>query len=122
MSDISLKQAIQALSARDPASVAALTKLAIERLRQLDCGHSPTNDDAEPPNALPRAAAAYALTSSLPPAESQLPLHWPWPRSDWSPRDKRDNETRAGALLIASLARDLRQPVDHARPTETKQR
>ena len=94
----------------DQASVYAIADIAAERVRQIEKeGWSAAHDDAHAHGELARAAAAYALAPhTISRVHSTEPLFWPWARKWWKPGSLHRNRVRAGALLVAELARHLR--------------
>jgi hypothetical protein len=105
-----LDDAVNRLLRIDPASVLALADIAIEQARQIEGeGWSAAHDDAHPSGELATAAAAYALAWHTPKGSVHPPpSFWPWEREWWKPKSKHRNCVRAGALLVAELARHLR--------------
>jgi hypothetical protein len=105
-----LDEAVNRLMQIDQASVLALADIAIERARQIEAeGWSAGHDDAHPSGELATAAAAYALAWHTPKGSAHPPpSFWPWEREWWKPKSKHRNCVRAGALLVAELARHLR--------------
>lgn len=105
-----LDAAIARLMRLDQESALALADIAIERLRQIETeGWSPAHDDAHARGELATAAAAYALAWHTPTGSAHPPpSFWPWSADWWKPHSKHRNCVRAGALLVAELARHLR--------------
>lgn len=110
-----LERAIAALHAKDHASIMALADIAAERVRQIEAeGWSVEHDDAHETGELSRAAGVYATVGCpnlneyakallVPPM-----LTWPWPPSWWKPSTPVRNRIKAGALLVAEMARHYR--------------
>lgn len=95
----------------DPASLVAIENLAEERIRQIEEeGCTPERDDGYAVGELSRAAACYALV----PQDNRAPIVqllfelWPWDVSYWKPKTPDRNRVRAGALIIADMARHFR--------------
>lgn len=105
-----LDAAVKRLMTLDQESVFALTDIAEERVRQISGENwSPEHDNAHRPGELAAAAASYARaphTHKL--AISNAPDGWPWSQEWWKPKSLHLNQVRAGALLVAELARHLR--------------
>ena len=84
-----------------------LAEVAAERLRQQTSeGWTPEHDDTHDAGQMAGAAACYSLTAiehSGP--NATIDFHWPWSRSWWKPKDKRNNLVRAAALLVAEIER-----------------
>ncbi|MFV2946451.1 hypothetical protein [Pseudomonas japonica] len=81
-----------------------------ERQRQLDEeGHTASRDDLYEKGQLADAAAAYAFwarTSNAPQVPPiDAPSLWPWSPKHWKPTDQRKMLVKAGALILAELAR-----------------
>lgn len=106
------------LSALDPASVDALTSVAIERLRQVeDESWTPEHDDAHARGELAQAGAVYlriaasenyvVRTDYLVDREEQ-PAGWPWHAKAFKPKNRRSDVVRGTALGLAELARLIR--------------
>ena len=105
---------IEALMSRDSSSVLALADIARERLRQLDQENwSPAHDDAHRRFEMAQAAGCYALhaihENSPSYRAAYAPIAWPWSRERWKPKSPVRDCVRAGALLVAELARWNRQ-------------
>ncbi len=105
-----LDDAITKLMNLDSASVLALADLAIERLRQVEQeGWTPEHDDKHYSGEMAAAAACYALAPHTTKGSRVSPPNdWPWHRSWWKPKSAHRNRVRAGALIVAELARHLR--------------
>jgi hypothetical protein len=105
-----LDEPVKRLMALDQDSVFALADIANERLRQIEKeGWSPAHDDAHASGQMSKAAAAYALADHSPSSHRSLrPSFWPWGQDWWKPGSLHRNRVRAGALLVAELARHLR--------------
>jgi hypothetical protein len=104
----SLFEAIKQLADRDPFSVVAIGDIAAERLRQIEQeGWTPAHDDEEHKSGdLALAAAAYAKAPHTHRRrDAPRPAWWPWHNDWWKPRSKHRNCVRAGALIVAELAR-----------------
>ena len=100
-----LETVIGRLMDKDQASVFALLDIATERLRQITAeGWTPEHDDHHANHELSRAAGCYALHQK----GNETPLLWPWDVAWWKPRSPHRNNVRAGALLVAELARHTR--------------
>lgn len=106
-----LDEAVMRLMMLDQASVIALADIAAERVRQVEAeGWTPEHDDKHASGEMAKAAAAYALA---PHTGSRVehpdsPSWWPWSITWWKPKSLHRNQVRAGALLVAELARHLR--------------
>lgn len=89
----------------------AIELIAAERQRQIDDeGWTSEHDDAHTDASLAAAAACYALTGTGVIIESLIAGDmWPWRESDWKPKDRVSNLSRAGALIAAELDRELRK-------------
>lgn len=94
----------------DQESIFALGDIAAERVRQVEAeGWTPAHDDKHGSGEMAKAAAAYALATHTPSsAQSLRPSFWPWGQEWWKPKSLHRNQVRAGALLVAELARHLR--------------
>lgn len=99
----------------DHCSVFALADIAAERLRQIEGeGWKLRHDDEHTPGAMADAAACYAVAGRAradfkrPPLTEILKMYWPWDIEWWKPKSIHHNQVRAGALLVAELARHLR--------------
>lgn len=105
-----LDRALSVLMEKDQASVFALADIAEERVTQIEReGWSTGHDDAHPKDEMAKAAAAYALAPHTPSRSQSLrPSFWPWGQEWWKPHSWHRNRVRAGALLVAELARHLR--------------
>lgn len=84
-----------------------ILEVARERERQMTAeGWTPEHDDTHEAGQMAGAAACYTLTAvahwGAGPAIDHL---WPWARSWWKPKDKRNNLIRAAALLVAEIER-----------------
>ena len=102
-----LSAIIERLMTLDPASVFALQDIAAERLRQIEGENwTPAHDDAHDRGQMGSAAAAYALVGGD--HRPNPPKFWPWSVEWWKPKSPHRNNVRAGALLVAELARHLR--------------
>lgn len=105
-----LTGAVRRLMELDQESVFALADIAAERVRQVEAeGWTPAHDDKHASRELATAAAAYALAP--PPSrfeQNSAPAFWPWHLAWWKPKSLHRNQVRAGALLVAELARHLR--------------
>ncbi len=107
---IPLDNAVKRLMELDQESVFALADIATERVRQVEReGWLPSHDDRHCDGDMAKAAAAYALAPHTPSSSQSLrPSFWPWGQEWWKPRSLHRNQVRAGALLVAELARHLR--------------
>lgn len=105
-----LEDTIKRLMESDQESVFALGYIAEERLRQVEAeGWTPAHDDHHASGEMSKAAAAYALAPHTPSTNTSLrPSFWPWGQEWWKPKSLHRNRVRAGALLVAELARNLR--------------
>lgn len=105
-----LDAAVKRLMVLDQESVFALVDIAEERVRQISGENwSPEHDDAHASGEMAKAAAAYALAPHTHQcAASVRPSFWPWGQEWWKPKSLHLNQVRAGALLVAELARHLR--------------
>lgn len=101
-----LAKTIDRLMALDDASVLALSDIAEERLRQVEAeGWTLEHDDGHAKGEMARAAGCYALEGWT---AASLLNFWPWSEGWWKPKSLHRNQVRAGALLVAELARHLR--------------
>lgn len=98
------------LAERDPASVIALGDIALERVRQIEGeGWSVEHDDRHDPGELAKAAAAYAQAAHTPMTKAAPPpAVWPWSGKWWKPGSLVRSRVKAGALLVAEMARHYR--------------
>jgi hypothetical protein len=105
-----LDAAVKRLMVLDQESVFALVDIAEERVRQISGENwSPEHDNKHAGGELAKAAAAYALAPHTHKYASSLrPTFWPWDQSWWKPKSTHLNQVRAGALLVAEMARRLR--------------
>lgn len=105
-----LDAAIKRLMVLDQESVFAILDIAEERVRQISGeGWSPEHDNAHASGEMAKAAAAYALAPHTHKyAASESPSFWPWGQQWWKPKSMHLNRVRAGALLVAELARYFR--------------
>ena len=105
-----LEKSIRRLMELDQESVMALADIAEERLRQVESeGWTLAHDDAHRSGEMSAAAAAYALAPHTPSTSRSLrPSFWPWGQEWWKPKSLHRNRTRAGALLVAEIARHSR--------------
>lgn len=105
-----LDAAVKRLMVLDQESVFALVEIAEERVRQISGENwSPEHDNAHASGEMAKAAAAYALaphTNKY--TNSVRPSFWPWGQEWWKPKSLHVNRVRAGALLVAELARQMR--------------
>lgn len=102
---------IKRLMELDQASVFAIADIAAERVRQIDKeGWTPAHDNQHGLGEMAKAAAAYAIAphTSTKHEYSLRPSFWPWGQQWWKPGSPHRNCVRAGALLVAELARHLR--------------
>lgn len=77
-----------------------------ERRRQIEAeGFSPECDDQYRVGELATAAGCYLLFSDAYPNEGQPPAGWPWADSWWKPTTYRQNQIKAGALILADIER-----------------
>lgn len=110
-------KALDALDESDPETAAAMAVLRERAAHTTREGYSDAHDDRYADGELARAAAAYSFHASLPPSarlrvSGQLPMHWPWEAQWWKPNTARRDLERAGALIIAELARLNRAEAD----------
>lgn len=110
-----LAELIEELERLDSVSVWALYEIARERVRQINMeGWTPQHDDAHQRGEMAQAAGCYALHAALDntPENRALPapVQWPWAPEWWKPKSPVKDYHRAGALLVAELARWHRQP------------
>lgn len=110
-----LDEPVKRLMELDQCSVFALADIAAERLRQIEGeGWKLRHDDEHADGALADAAACYAVAGRPRTDFTRLPLadvlrsYWPWDMEWWKPKAQHRNQVRAGALLVAELARHLR--------------
>lgn len=93
----------------DQESIFALADIAAERVRQVEAeGWTPAHDDKHSSGEMAKAAAAYAIAVPAERAMSLRPSFWPWGQEWWKPKSTHLNQIRAGALLVAEMARRLR--------------
>ncbi|MFC2970898.1 hypothetical protein ACFOJE_01540 [Azotobacter bryophylli] len=77
-----------------------------ERRRQVEAeGFAPECDDQYRVGELATAAGCYLLFSDAYPNEGQPPAGWPWADSWWKPTTYRQNQIKAGALILAEIER-----------------
>lgn len=97
----------------DPASVFALQDIAAERVWQIEReGWTPERDDHLGAGQLAAAAACYLLAPHVPRGYAvPVPRGWPWDAVWWRPGSIQRNRVRAGAFLVAELARSDRRAV-----------
>jgi hypothetical protein len=101
-----LDKPIARLMELDQASVFALADIAAERVRQIEKeGWTLEHDDGYVEGEMAQAAACYALHGFT---TVQVFRFWPWSERWWKPKGLHHNQVRAGALLVAELARHLR--------------
>lgn len=82
----------------------AIFDIAAERLRQVEAeGFTADRDDGYKGGALADAAACYARYAGS--MLSPVPEEWPWARSWWKPKTRREDLVRAGALIAAEIDR-----------------
>lgn len=90
------------------AHAVALDVLA-ERCRQIDEGYTTERDDQYTRGQLADAAGAYAFwayTCNMDHYEvTTIPPSWPWQPEQWKPANQRQMLVRAGALILAEIAR-----------------
>jgi len=104
-----LEGPVKRLMELDQESVFALADIAAERVRQVEAeGWTPAHDDAHRTGEMARAAGCYALTGWTMPNDPPAMRYWPWHAEWWKPKSLHRNQVRAGALLVAELARHLR--------------
>jgi hypothetical protein len=95
----------------DPHTAQALHDIAAERTRhQVDEGFDAAHDAAHAGGELAAAAGCYALHAGRADADPSHPYgtpppRWPWAIGWWKPKDRRRDLVRAGALIVAELAR-----------------
>lgn len=78
----------------------------VERQRQISVeGWTPEHDDAHSVGELARAAACYANPDLVYVLQGTTGLGWPWDESWWKPADQHRNLVKAGALILAAIAR-----------------
>lgn len=110
-----MERAIDVLRRLDPASALALDAIATERVRQIEVeGWEIAHDDAHGNGEMAAAASCYALNAareSSPVALTGTAFFnsWPWDRRWWKPRKPYRDLTRAGALVVAEMARRMRK-------------
>src|SRR4051812_27093623 len=103
-----LAAALVTLSERDVASIFAIEAIALERVKQItEDGWAPEHDDTEhAPGDLAAAAAAYARAPHTHRRrDAPKPRYWPWHADWWKPGSKHRNCVKAGALIVAELAK-----------------
>lgn len=113
---------IERLMELDQESIFAIADIAAERVRQVEGeGWTPEHDDEHDKGELAKAASAYALAGSYDDRARRFyigewdngkhtPVRqlWPWDWKWWKPKSRHRDQVRAGALLVAELARHLR--------------
>lgn len=116
-----LDKAVKRLMELDQCSVFALVDIAEERVRQVEGeGWTPEHDDHHTHREMAAAAGCYAIAAYAPTegncsywdevnqcAETVRAL-WPWDWKWWKPKSRHRNQVKAGALLVAELARWMR--------------
>lgn len=101
-----LDRAIAKLMESDQESVVALLEIAEERVRQIEKeGWTPEHDNGHRIGDMTTAAASYAAAERFPEYATAM---WPWDREWWKPSSPHRNRVKAGALLVADLARHFR--------------
>ena len=116
--------ALAQLRLLDPWSAQVLDALATERLRQIEGeGWTSDHDDTHNTGDMARAASCYARLAAVQAREQALtgaseepdapvnfavPVDWPWADEWWKPKNAAQNLKRAGALIVAEMARRLR--------------
>lgn len=125
-----LDKSINRLMELDQASVFAIADIAEERVRQVEKeGWTTEHDDQHTQGEMTAAAACYAACGSLTPSDIEGSIRgshplgrsnpevavfiknfWPatWDWKWWKPKSPHRNKVRAGALLVADLARHFR--------------
>jgi len=108
-----LDDAVAELMKLDQASVVALADIARERVRQISReGWTPEHDDAHSRGELAVAGGCYAIHAhEVPSPEARAmpaPKAWPWEAKWWKPSSPARDCERAGALVIAEMARHYR--------------
>lgn len=105
-----LDAAVKRLLQLDQESTLALIDIAEERVRQVEKeGWTPSHDDHHASGEMSKAAAAYAIAPhTAKNVQSIRPSFWPWGQEWWKPGSLHRNRVRAGALLVAELARHYR--------------
>ena len=84
----------------------AVRDVLVERQRQISVeGWTPEHDDAHSVGELARAAACYANPDLVYVLQGTTGLGWPWDESWWKPADQHRNLVKAGALILAAIAR-----------------
>lgn len=103
-----LDEAVKRLMDLDQSSVFALADIATERLRQIEKeGWSPEHDAGHRYGQMAQAAACYALGRKEIRGIDSASI-WPWSLEWWKPGSPHRNYVRAGALIVAELALNLR--------------
>lgn len=103
-----LDKLIARLMELDQASVFALANIAAERVRQIEKeGWTTDHDDAYVAGEMAAAAACYAIGRTTDRGIDSARI-WPWDLRWWKPGSPHRNCVKAGALLVAELARHLR--------------
>jgi hypothetical protein len=116
-----LDKAVKRLMELDQESVFALADIAEERVRQIESeGWTPEHDDQHAHGEMVAAAGCYAIAAYAPLGENcsywdetskianAVRALWPWDWKWWKPKSRHRNQVKAGALLVAELARWLR--------------
>ncbi|MEM8636140.1 MAG: hypothetical protein AAGF33_14295 [Pseudomonadota bacterium] len=88
----------------------ALDEIRDERDRQIaEEGFDASHDDEHNRGELAIAASCYADAASYPEdlrrAFHLFPYRWPWQRTWWKPKTRREDLIRAGALIVAEIER-----------------
>ncbi len=100
----------------------AIEEITAERQRQIsEEGWSLEHDDTHREGEMLHAAVIYlhhGTDRAAPLREGGIPMGWPWDAKWWSPKDRRRNIVRAGALCLAEKERCERAgmftgPADH---------
>jgi hypothetical protein len=90
--------------------------IAAERRRQIEVeGWTPEHDDQNHDGDMSRAAACYALSAAGYGSDDRIMLRfWPWVTRWWTPKSRRVDLIRAGALIVAEIDRLDRAAVREA--------
>jgi hypothetical protein len=95
------------LRALDPASADAIDQIVAERVRQIESElWSPAHDDSHGAGQMAEAAGVYAIgaidTDERPRVMNR---YWPWSEDWYKPGAAARDLTKAGALIVAEMAR-----------------
>lgn len=79
----------------------------LERINQVNAGHSAEHDDTHVNDELATAAACYALPQDLRAPDPVVPMDWPFDDDSWrpTPGNRQREIVKAMALLTAEYER-----------------